>query len=54
MKEKAFFIFFKGLSIKQITQIFLEGGSPTLSHFTKRKTRKKTRKSEAKSNFSLK
>ena len=30
MKQKAFFIIFKGLSIKQITQIFLEGESPTL------------------------
>ena len=28
---KTFFIIFKGLSIKQITQIFLEGESPTLS-----------------------
>ena len=30
MKQKAFFIIFKGLSMKQITQFFLEGGSPTL------------------------
>ena len=30
MKEKAFFIIFKGFSIKQITKIFLEGESPTL------------------------
>ena len=28
--EKAFFIIFKGLSMKQITQLFLEGESPTL------------------------
>ena len=28
--EKAFFILFKGLSMKQITQLFLEGESPTL------------------------
>ena len=31
MKKKAFFIIFKGLSIKQITQFFLEGESPTLT-----------------------
>ena len=31
MKLKAFFIIFKGLSRKQITQFFLEGESPTLS-----------------------
>ena len=31
MKQKAFFIISKGLSIKQITQFFLEGVSPTLS-----------------------
>ena len=30
MKGKAFFIIFKGLSMKQITQFFLEGESPTL------------------------
>ena len=31
MKQKAFFIIFKGLSLKQIKQIFLEGESrPTL------------------------
>ena len=30
MKWKAFFIISKGLSIKQITQIFLEGENPTL------------------------
>ena len=34
MKQKAFFIISKGLSIKQITHIFLKGESPTL---TKRK-----------------
>ena len=28
-----FFIIFKGLSIKQTTQIFLEGESPTLNYF---------------------
>ena len=28
--KKSFFIIFKGLSIKQTTQIFLEGKSPTL------------------------
>ena len=31
--EKAFFIIFKGLSMKQITQLFLEGKSPTLDCF---------------------
>ena len=30
MKEKTFFIIFKGLSLKQIKQFFLEGESPTL------------------------
>ena len=30
MKQKAFFITFEGLSMKQITQIFLEGEIPTL------------------------
>ena len=30
MKQKAFFIIFKGLSMKQITQMFLEGESLTL------------------------
>ena len=30
IKQKAFFIIFKGLSVKQITQFFLEGESPTL------------------------
>ena len=30
MKQKAFFINFKGLSVKQIAQIFSEGESPTL------------------------
>ena len=30
MKQKAFFIIFKGLSIKQITQFFLDGESQTL------------------------
>ena len=29
MKEKAFFITFKKLSIKQITQFFLEGDRPS-------------------------
>ena len=33
MKQKAFFIIFKGLSINQIIQIFLEGESPTLKFF---------------------
>ena len=33
MKQKAFFITFKGLSIKQIEQNFLEGESPTLRKF---------------------
>ena len=28
--EKAFFIIFKGLPMKEITQLFLEGESPTL------------------------
>ena len=31
MKEKTFFIIFKGLSMKQIMHIFLEGESPTLN-----------------------
>ena len=30
MKEKAFFIIFKGLSMKEIKKTFLEGESPTL------------------------
>ena len=30
MKEKALFIIFKGLSLKQIKSAFLEGESPTL------------------------
>ena len=33
MKQKAFFKIFKGLSMKQITQFFLEEESPTLSIF---------------------
>ena len=37
MKLKAFFIIFKGLSMKQIRQIFfLEGESPTLIVFIKK------------------
>ena len=28
-KQKAFFIIFKGLSLKQVKQIILEGESPT-------------------------
>ena len=31
MKQKGFFIIFKGFSLKQITQTFLEGESPTLN-----------------------
>ena len=31
-KQKTFFINFKGLSIKQITQIFLEGENPILNY----------------------
>ena len=31
IKQKAFFNIFKRLSIKQITQIFLEGENPTLN-----------------------
>ena len=31
MKQKAFFIIFKGLSFKQIKNFFLEGDSPTLN-----------------------
>ena len=34
MKQKAFFITFKGLPMKQITQLFLEGESPTLNFYT--------------------
>ena len=30
MKQKAFYIIFKGVSIKQITNFCLEGESPTL------------------------
>ena len=33
MKKNVFVITFKGLPIKQIAQIFLEGGSPTLKPF---------------------
>ena len=33
MKKKTFFITFKGLSLKQIKPVFLEGGSPTLTYF---------------------
>ena len=33
MKQKAFFIIFKGVSLKQIKGIFLEGGSPALRVF---------------------
>ena len=33
MKKKTFFVIFKGLSLKQIKQIFLEGESPTLSEW---------------------
>ena len=31
MKQESFFIIFKGLSLKQTKQIFLEGKSPTLN-----------------------
>ena len=31
MKQKAFLIIFEGFSIKQLTQIFLEGEGPTLN-----------------------
>ena len=34
MKLKAFFIIFKGHSIKQITQLFLEGEGPTLNNLS--------------------
>ena len=34
MEQKVFFIIFKGLSVKQTTQIFLDGESPTLKAFT--------------------
>ena len=30
MKQKVFFIIFKGFLLKQITQFFLEGESPTI------------------------
>ena len=30
MKQKEFFIVFKGISIEQLKQVFLEGKSPTL------------------------
>ena len=33
MKQKAFFIIFKGLSMKQIKETFFEGDSPTLRSF---------------------
>ena len=33
MKQKAFFIIFKGLSLKQIMPAFLKGQSPTLITF---------------------
>ena len=32
MKYKAFFIILKGLLMKKITQIFLEGESPSLTY----------------------
>ena len=31
MKQKSFFIIFKGLSMNQVTQIILEGESPALT-----------------------
>ena len=31
IKQKAIFIIFKGFSLKQITQTFVEGESPTLN-----------------------
>ena len=34
MKQKEFFIILKGLSLKQIKQIFLEGENPTLTPIT--------------------
>ena len=37
MKLKTFFITFKGFSMKKITQIFLEGESPTLKGYIERK-----------------
>ena len=33
MKNKAFFITFKGLSMNETTQFFLEGERPTLNNF---------------------
>ena len=33
MKQKAFFIIFKGLSLKQIMPAFLKGQSPTIIAF---------------------
>ena len=33
LKQKAFFIIFKGLSLKQIKQVFLEGKSAILIYF---------------------
>ena len=35
MKQKTFFITFKGLSLKQVKQFFLNGESPTLIHCSK-------------------
>ena len=36
--KKHFFIFFKGLTLKQIKTTFLEGGSPTLTSNRKAET----------------
>ena len=36
MKLKTFFIPFKGFSMEKITQIFLEGESPTLKDYIER------------------
>ena len=38
IKKKTFFIVFKGLSLKQIKQIFLEDESPTLNYISKNHT----------------
>ena len=44
VKQKAVFIVFKGLSMKQMTHIFLEGESPTLSRETKKNLLKQREK----------
>ena len=46
MKQKAFFIIFEGLSLRQIKKNFLEGESPTLTGQDKQGVRHKTKTGE--------